>query len=294
MSSLSGGRLLHVRIAVGTLAVSFGAILVRLAEGASPLAIASWRLALTAVVLLPAAALKGSLRRLSRRDLLLSIGSGVALAFHFVLWITSLQYTSVASSVLFVTTHPIFVGIGAHVFLRERVGRNLAAGIGLALLGGVLIGLGDLRFGGDALRGDLLALAGGFAVAVYFLIGRRVRRSVALLDYIAVTYGTAAVLVLAATLLVGDSLAGFAPRTFLFLGLLALGPQLIGHSTFNWALKHLSASKVSVMILAEPIGSSLLAILFFGEIPTWPSRIGAAIILGGIYLSLKTKEDVDD
>lgn len=291
---MSETRLLYVRVAVGILAVSFGAILVRLAGAAGPLAISAWRLALTAVVLIPLAAAKGSVFRLPRRDVLLSVLSGVALAFHFVLWITSLRYTSVASSVLFVTTHPIFVGLGAHFVLRERVGRGLAAGIGLAILGGVLIGFGDVRLGGEALRGDLLALAGGFAVAVYFLIGRRVRRTVALLDYIAITYGTAAVLVLGAALVAGVPLAGFPSLTFLYLALLALGPQLIGHSTFNWALKHLPASKVSVMILAEPIGSTLLAIVFFAEAPTWPSTIGAVIILAGIYLSVRTKEDLDE
>jgi len=291
---VSETRLLYVRVAVGILAVSFGAILVRLAGAAGPLAISAWRLALTAVVLIPLAAAKGSVFRLPRRDVLLSVLSGVALAFHFVLWITSLRYTSVASSVLFVTTHPIFVGLGAHFVLRERVGRGLAAGIGLAILGGVLIGFGDVRLGGEALRGDLLALAGGFAVAVYFLIGRRVRRTVALLDYIAITYGTAAVLVLGAALVAGVPLAGFPSLTFLYLALLALGPQLIGHSTFNWALKHLPASKVSVMILAEPIGSTLLAIVFFAEAPTWPSTIGAVIILAGIYLSVRTKEDLDE
>jgi len=291
---MSARRWLYLRIVIGIAAVSFGAILVRLADEASPLAISAWRLALTAIVLFPVAAVRGTLWRLPRRDVLLSIASGVALAFHFVLWITSLRYTSVASSVLFVTTHPIFVGIGAHFALRERVGRRLAVGIALAIVGGGLIGLADLRFGADALRGDLLALAGGLAVAVYFLIGRRVRRTASLLDYITITYGTAAVLVVGAALVAGAPLHGFSPRTFLFLGLLALGPQLIGHTTFNWALKHLPAPKVSVMILAEPVGSSLLALLFFREVPTWPSALGAVIILAGIYMSLRTKEEPDD
>jgi drug/metabolite transporter (DMT)-like permease len=289
-----GRSFLYLRVALGVVAVSFGAIFVRLAGEASPLAIAAWRLGLASVVLLPLAAARGTAFRMPRRDVLLCVASGVALAFHFVLWITSLRYTSVSSSVLFVTTHPIFVGLGAHFLLGERVGRRLAVGIALAVLGGAMIGFGDVRFGGTALHGDLLALAGGLAVAVYFLIGRRVRRSVALVDYIAITYGTAAVLVLAAAWIADVQLVGFAPQTFLWLGLLALGPQLIGHSTFNWALKHLPASKVSVVILAEPIGSTLLAILFFAEAPAWPSAIGAAIILVGIYLSLRSKEDLDE
>jgi len=290
---MSRREFLYLRFGIGIVAVSFGAILVRLAGEVPPLAIAAWRLGLTAVVLLPLAMARKSFWRIPRRELLWSIGSGVALAVHFVLWITSLRHTSVASSVLFVTTHPIFVVLGAHYVLKERIGRGLAVGVGLAILGAVLIGFGDLRLGGVALRGDLLALGGGLAVSIYFLIGRRVRRNVSLLDYVAITYGTAAVLVLLACLVAGCPLAGFSSDTYLFLALLALGPQLIGHSTFNWALRHLSASKVSVMILAEPIGSSLLALLFFSEVPTWLNGIGAVIILFGIYLSLQAKEASD-
>jgi drug/metabolite transporter (DMT)-like permease len=284
---------LYARLGVGIAAVSFGAILVRLAGEATPLAITAWRLGLTAIVLVPLALARNGLTRIPRRDFLWAVGSGVALAVHFVLWIASLRHTSVASSVLFVTTHPIFVGLGAHYVLRERVGRGLAIGIALAVLGGGLIGFGDLRLGGEALRGDLLALAGGLAVAVYFLIGRRVRRTVSLLDYVAITYGTAAVLVLVACVATSCPLTGFSSDTYLYLALLALGPQMIGHTTFNWALKHLPASKVSVMILAEPIGSSFLALLFFREVPTWLNAAGAVIILLGIYLSLRTKEASD-
>jgi drug/metabolite transporter (DMT)-like permease len=284
---------LFTRVGLGVVAVSFGAILVRFASEATPLAIAAWRLAVTSAILVPSALLRGGLRGIPRRELLLSVGSGVALAVHFVLWIASLRETSVASSVLFVTTHPIFVAIGAHCVLKERVGRGLAVGISLAVLGGGLIGFGDLRVSGTALRGDLLALGGGLAVAVYFLIGRRVRRTVSLLDYITVTYGTAASLVLIACLVTRVPLGGFAPGTYAYLIVLALGPQLLGHSTFNWALKHLPAATVSVIILAEPIGSALLALAFFREVPTWLTGVGAVIILTGIYLSLRPKEAPD-
>ena len=156
---MSRRGILYARFAIGVVAASFGAILVRYAGEATPLTIAAWRLGLTAIVLLPVALAHRTLRSVTRRELIWSIASGVALALHFVLWITSLRYTSVASSVLFATTHPIFVGLGAHFVLRERAGRGLILGIGLAVFGGVLIGFGDLGIGGDALRGDLLALA---------------------------------------------------------------------------------------------------------------------------------------
>ena len=291
---MSQRALFYARFAVGIVAVSFGAILVRLAGEAPALAIAGWRLAFTAAVLAPLAPFRRSLWRIPRREALLSVASGAALAVHFILWITSLQYTTVASSVLFVTTHPIFVGLGARFLFKERWSRGLVLGMALALLGGGLIGFGDLGVGGDALRGDLLALGGGFAVAVYFLIGRHVRKTVSVIDYITITYGTAAVIVLLTCLIARCPLTGYTTSTYLFLALLALGPQLVGHSTFNWALKHLPASQVSAMILAEPIGSTLLALLFFGETPTWLNGIGAVIILLGIYWTQRIKEASDD
>ena len=290
---MSRGPLFPLRIVLGVVAISFGAILVRLAGEAAPIAIATWRVGLAALVLLPIAIFRGGLRRIERKDLFLAIGSGLALAVHFILWISSLRYTSVASSVLFVTAHPIFVGLGSHFLLREPVDRRLIGGAALSLIGGVFIGWGDLKVGGTALYGDLLAIGGGLAAAVYFLLGRRARQRTPLIDYIAIAYGTAAATVLFGSVAARSPLTGFSQTTYLYLALLAVGPQLIGHTTFNWALKELSALKVSVVILAEPVGASLLALLFFGEIPGWLNGIGAVIILSGIYLSLKSEEGSD-
>ena len=283
---------LYPRVALGIVAVSFGAIFARLAGEASPFAIAAWRLTLAALVLVPLALFQRQ-RTMGRRSLILSSVSGVALALHFVLWISSLEHTTVASSVLFVSTHPIFVGLGSILFLRERLSRLLPIGITLTVVGGSLIGFGDLRFGGSALRGDLLALGGGLMAAVYFLIGRRVRRTVSLTEYIAVSYGTAAVLVLLLCLVTRTRLGGFAMSTYAYLVLLAVIPQLIGHSTVNWALRRLSASRVSVLVLGEPVGSTLLAVPFFREAPGGLKLLGAAIILVGIYLSLRSEEEHD-
>ncbi len=280
---------LYPRIALGIVAVSFGAIFARLANEASPFAISAWRLTIAALVLVPIAAFRKE-RSFDRRTALWSVVSGVALAAHFVLWISSLEHTTVASSVLFVSTHPVFVGLGSVLFLRERPSRILAGGIALAVVGGALIGFGDLRFGGSALRGDLLALGGGVMAAVYFLIGRRVRRTVSLFEYVAVSYGTAAALVLLLCLATRTPVVGYAPTTYAYLVLLAVVPQLIGHSTINWALRRLSASRVSVFVLGEPVCSALLAIGVFGEVPGGLNLLGAAIILVGIYLSLRSEE----
>jgi len=284
--------LLYPRIALGVVAVSFGAILVRLAGATPPLAIAAWRLTLAGLVFAPIALLRRQ-RTLSRSTLLWSAVSGVALALHFVLWISSLRYTTVASSVLFVTTHPIFVAVGSIFFLRERPSRLVAVGIPIAIAGGALIGFGDIVVGGAAVRGDLLALGGGLMAAIYFLIGRHVRRTVSASEYIAVTYGVGAIVVLVLCFATRTPLVGFSTSTYGYLVLLALVPQLIGHSTFNWALKVLPAAKVSVLILGEPIGSALLAFAFFGESVSGLNLVGAAIILVGIYLCLRSKEGLD-
>ncbi len=278
-------------VAVGVVAVSSGGVLVRLAADASPLAVAAWRLVLATVVLVPIALFRGTLWNVKRSDLALGFASGAALALHFVLWISSLGHTSVASSVLFVSTHPVFVALGGALFLGERVRRPLTVGIGLALVGGAVVGWSDLA--GGAWAGDLLALGGGFFASVYFLLGRRLRADMALVDYTAITYGTAAVLTLVACLAARVPLVGFAPASYVWLFLLALGPQLIGHTTFNWALGHLPAAKVSVLILGEPVGAAILAYLVFGETLTWPRALGALIILVGIYISVRTKEVVD-
>ncbi|MFC2079104.1 DMT family transporter [Candidatus Bipolaricaulota bacterium] len=286
---MKSGKHLYPRMALGVVAVSFGAIFVRFASEATPLAIAAWRLTIAAVILVPFAWMRRR-RSLTPKLTLWCVASGAALALHFILWISSLSYTSVASSVLFVTTHPLFVGLGSYLLLKERPTRSLLVGVSFALLGGALIGFGDLQLAGSAIRGDLMAVGGGLMAAIYFMIGRHVRQTVTATEYAAATYGTAAVLVLAVCGVTATPLIGFSGATLGYLVLLGLIPQLLGHSTFNWALKHLPASHVSILILGEPVGSGLLALLFFREIPTGLNLVGAALILVGIYLSLRKKE----
>jgi len=279
---------LYARIAVGLLAVSSGSILVRLAPDATPLAAATWRLVLASLVLVPIAWVRGALRTLRPRELALAGASGLALALHFTLWFTSLRQTSVASSVLLMSTHPVLVAIGAAVLLRERIGRTPAIGIAVVLLGSVVIGLADLRSGTETLVGDLLAVGAGVGFAVYVLIGRSLQRTVSLVDYVAVSYGVAGLAVLAAALALRQPLFGFQSSSYGYLVLLAVIPQLIGHSTFNWALRHLPASKVATLVLGEPIGAAILAYAVFGEVPSWQGALGAVTILFGIYMSQRS------
>jgi drug/metabolite transporter (DMT)-like permease len=286
--------LLYTLIGVAIVAVSFGAILIRLAEDVPVLSIAAWRLGVSFLLIIPFSWRKSPLKTMNRRDLLLSVASGVFLTLHFILWISSLRYTSVASSVVLVSTNPIFVALGVRFVFKESLSRTLVVATLLSVAGAALIGWGDFRVSGTAFYGDLQALGGAVMASGYFLIGRRVRQRVPLSSYILTTYGTAAILLLGVALATHQRLIGFPKLTYLYLVLLAVGPQLIGHSTFNWALKYLSASTVAILILGEPVASTLLAYLILGEGVTLLKVIGAGVILSGIYLSLHEEADDDD
>ncbi len=286
-SGLPPRPLLYGLLIAGIVAVSSAALLIRLAADASPLAVAAWRLLLAAILLAPLALLRRPAVPMSRRDRLLTSVVGFFLAMHFVLWITSLRYTSVASSVVLVSTTPVFVALGSLLVLRERLRTGMVLAIPVAVAGGVLIGFGGRGFGESALSGDLLALGGAIMMSCGLLIGRRVRQRVRLVDYVFTSYGTAGVLVLIACLVLGVPLFGFRGSTYVYLALLALGPQLVGHSTFNWALRYLPASTVAVLALGEPIGSSLFAWALLGERITVLEGIGGGLILVGIYLTLR-------
>lgn len=279
---------LYLTLLVGVVAVSFAAIFIRLADAPS-LVIAAYRLTLASLIVAPAGFIRcwEEMKSLDRQDVLFAMLSGVALSLHFALWIASLSYTTVASSVVFVATNPLFVGIASHLFTEDKVSRVMFSGIILAVLGGMIIGWDDMALGGRALWGDLLALGGAVMAAGYFLAGRRLRPKVSLLAYISLVYSMAALGALALTALAGESFTGYSSYTYLLFLLLAIGPQVIGHSSFNWALRHVSAAVVAVAILGEPVGSTILAYFILREAPTLLKIGGAALILGGIYFSLR-------
>lgn len=275
-------------LAVGV--ISAASIMIKLAE-APALVIAAYRLGVTGLLVGPTALAlrRRELRALERRDWLMSLASGTFLSLHFILWISSLQFTSVASSVVFVTTNPIFVGLGTFFILGERLPRSLIGGIALAVMGGVMIGSGDLAIGGRALTGDLLALLGGVAHSGYLLIGQRVRVKTDALSYVAIVYGMAAVLTLVVAALSGLAFAGYPTMTYVWMALLALGPQILGHSAYNWALRYVSAAAVAVIILGEPVGASILAYVVLDEGLTWWKVVGGGLVLSGIYLATQAE-----
>ena len=276
----------YLVITTGIVAVSFASIFIRLAEAPS-LVIAAGRLTIASLILAPPTLIraKDELQALTRGDLLLALLSGLFLGLHFATWISSLEYTSVASSVVFVSTSPMFVGLASHFLLKERVSRQMFVGIAVSVLGGMIVCYGDFGLGARELFGDFLALAGAVAVSGYLLVGRRLRRKLSLLSYIFLVYSTAAVFLIAVCLVVGHAFSGYPQQTYLMFVLLALVPQIIGHSSYNWALKYLPATFVGVGTLGEPVGSTILAYFILNEVPTLAKIGGGVLILAGIYVS---------
>lgn len=282
---------IYAVLGIGVLIVSTAAVLIRYAhaEGVSSLAIAAWRLTLASLVLAPIAVARSGaeLRAMDKRQWGLAGASGAFLGLHFASWIVSLEYTSVASSVALVTTNPIWIALFSWLILRERLSLRLSLAIGLALAGSAAIFLADAGSGAasNPLLGNTLAVVGSLAMCGYLLIGRRLRAGMHLLPYVSIVYACAAVCLLVTAFIAGVALSGYSAAAWALLAALALGPQLLGHSAVNYALKHLSATVIAVVVLGEPIGSSLLAYLMFGE-AVGPARLaGIALLLGGIALA---------
>lgn len=277
----------------GVLAVSTGAIFARLAD-APPLVIAAYRLGLATLLLAPLAWWKAreELVRLTRRDLKLAAVSGFFLALHFAVWITSLEYTSVANSVVLVNTNPLWVGILTPLIVKDRIKKGTLIGILLSVIGGFIIGYGDFVIGGQALWGDFLALLGSMCAAIYLLLGRNLRPKLSLLSYVLVCYGSAAVITWMMVLVLGLQITGFSSETVAAFWGMAIVAQLIGHTSYNWALKWFSASLIAISLLGEPIGSTLLAYIIFDEGITWSKALGSALILSAIYLAATSERRV--
>jgi len=290
-------RWAYAALGLGIIVISSSSILTRYAQadGVSSLSIAAVRLVLASVMLTPFALASRSveLRALSRRDLLLGLAAGALLAAHFAAWISSLAYTSVANSTALVTTNPVWIAAASLVLFHERMRMGLIAAIGFALCGSVLIFVAEGGADGaqpDPRLGNTLALLGSFAVSGYLLIGRALRRRLSLLAYIWLVYSSAAVALVVVALIAQEPLWGFSPSAWAFLLALALGPQLMGHSAFNWALKRVSATFIALAILGEPIGSAILALLLFDEGFSRLQIAGFVLLLAGIYLGARSEQ----
>jgi drug/metabolite transporter (DMT)-like permease len=279
----------YLILVIGVVAISFAAIFIRLAE-APALVIAAYRLSIAAAVLLPFTAKSTAviLRKTPIRDLMLVLLSGILIALHFWLWITSLEYTSIASSVVLVTSHPAFVVLLAYFLWGQRPNKSVIIGILVAIMGIIIMNFGNINSGSQALFGNALAVAAALAMGGYLIIGHHLRNRIDIKSYITAVYLVSALLVLMATFISGYSLTGYSGSTYIMLILLALVPQLIGHSSLNLAVRALPAIIVSVAILGEPVGATILGIAILDEVPSVNEIIGGIIvILGIIYVIIK-------
>ncbi|NER38502.1 MAG: DMT family transporter [Oscillatoria sp. SIO1A7] len=279
-------------LAIAVLAVSTAAILSRLAFDAGgtravgfSLMLAASRITLASLILLPTwRNLK--LSEQSPEAIRYSIGAGVLLALHFAGWITSLAYTSIAASTTLVTTNPVWISLFSWIWFREKISWTSAGGIAIALAGGLLIGFGDAG-GGDSgsnpLLGNVLALMAAWAASLYLLLAREAqRKGISLGGYMAIAYSTAALVLLPIPPFFGGSYAGHPSLVYLYILLMAIVPQSIGHTGFNWAVLWMSPTLVSLSILFEPVGASFLGYLLFGEIPPIQVFAGAVVLLAGV------------
>lgn len=282
-------------ILLAVIGVSWAAILVRW-SAVDPFALAFWRLTLSLTVIAAGLTLSGGWGRFFQvglRELALLAAAGVLLAFHFAAWFASLDYTTVASSTLFVDLHPLFAAGISAIWLHERPSRREWLGIGVATMGALIIGGVGLALGPEAQKGNALALFAGLLVAGYFVIGRRQRRWLGLWAYVGWVYLIAALVLLPIVLLRGDPLFAYPGREWLIFIGLAAGPMLLGHTGFNWALRYVRAYIVNLAILAEPIGASLLAWWLIGgeEVPGPATVVGGVLILSGLAISVHARRE---
>ena len=281
-------------LAICVVSISTAAVLIRLTS-ADPLAVAAYRLTISVLVIAPFALRWGlhDLIRASRRDLCLLIIIGSALALHFALWITSLYHTTVAASVLMVTTSPVFIALADRLVFRESVSRRTTFGILVAMAGVAVVVFPGGRVSGD-LVGLAMALGGAITVSVYLIGGRRLRRRLPLASYVLAVYGVASAELLGACLFAGVKLTGYGLSDYGLFLLLGIVPSHFGHTLYNYLLRFLDAKVIAVSTLGEPILSSLWAFLVLNEIPGPFIFAGAPMVLLGIYLTAAGVRTVQD
>ena len=276
-------------LTLGVVSISFAAVLIRLADGPAA-SVAALRLLFATLILLPfvifSPASRKAILSLQRGEKGLLILSGFFLAIHFLSWIASLSFTGITSSIVFVTTSPIFIELYSVTVRRERTSARVWIGIGMALAGSLILGGGNIAAGGESWKGDLLAVVGAIAVAGYFIVGSRLRPKLTLLAYIFPVYGTAAVILLITAPILGSGITGLPGRVYFYCFIMALVCQVTGHSLFNWALRRMKTTLVAMSTLGEPVGTTMLAWLILGEVPVLTEILGGAVILAGVFVVL--------
>lgn len=275
----------YIPIVIGVISVSLSAIFVKFATADAGV-IAFYRMLFSILMMLPIFLWKyvSELKQLSRKDWIYSSLAGIFLAFHFILWFESLNYTSVASSTVLVTMQPLFAFIGTYLFFGEQISRKTILAGAVAIIGSVLISWGDFRVSGSALYGDILALIACALITGYLLFGQDVRQRLSLMTYTMVVYSMSVITLFSYVVLKGESFGPYPMTEWVWFILLALIPNLLGHNLFNWAVKWVSTNVISIAILFEPVGAAILAMFIFGEYLTLSQIVGGTIVLVGITL----------
>lgn len=277
---------------IGIIAISFSSIFIRWSDAEASV-IGMYRLFLTNLIMLP-------LVWKSRKEMFSLTGrqwgwlllSGTLLGLHFLFWIGSLSYTTVASSTVILTLEPILVVSASYFLFGTRINRTMMFGIGLALVGSIVIGAGDFQVSGSALHGDLLSLLGTFAVAAHMLAGKQILQSMSAFVYNFWVFFTAASLLAVYNLVQGYSFTGYSSKEWGVFLLLAVVPTLFGHYLFNWLMQYMSASAVSMAVLGEPVVASLLAWLLLKESLSGLQLGAGAVILAGVWLFIANNKEV--
>jgi drug/metabolite transporter (DMT)-like permease len=275
----------YLALAIGVISVSTSAILVKFSSSPSGV-IAFYRLFLSVLLLLPLFLTRyvSELRLITKRDWIYSMIAGIFLALHFILWFESLNYTSVASSTVLVTLQPLFAFIGTYFIFKEKISfMTIISGV-IAIIGSAIISWGDFRISGSALFGDFLALFACALVTVYLMFGQTVRKRLSLITYTFIVYSFSSITLFLYVIIRNESFIPTQSSDWLYFFLLALIPTLLGHSLFNWTLKWISTSTISMAILFEPVGAIILAYYLLDEGLIWSQIIGGLIVIGGISL----------
>ncbi|SKC46994.1 DMT family transporter [Maledivibacter halophilus] len=282
-------------ILIGVVFVSFGSIFTKISSAPS-LAIATYRLGFTSLILLPYVLMKNlnEIKGISIKNLLICLLSGIFLAFHFATWIESINHTSIASSTLLVNTHPIFIVIGSVLILKEKISKRSIITIVITLIGMIIISLGNSSIGDTMIYGDFLAVLGGFCVAGYIMIGRVARQELSVNSYTFIVYSSSTITLFILSLITNTPLYPYPKLDWLLFLSLAVFCTILGHSIFNWSLEYLNPAFVSTVMLGEPVFATLWAILFFKEFPSIWQILGGTVILLGIYKFIQTTENTSE
>ncbi|OXS59905.1 EamA family transporter [Cohnella sp. CIP 111063] len=278
-----------IPLVVGMIAISFAPILVRYSD--APVSVQGmYRMLFTVLLMLPFGMRQlRATASISRKDWGLLGLAGFFLALHFLLWMASLTYTSIASSTIILTLEPVFVMIGAYFVFRDRIGKLPLLGLTLALAGAFVVGSGDFRISGEAFKGDMLSFLGMLAVVVNMLLAKVILRRVSSYLYSLIVFAIAFVCFAIYNAALGINVVDYVPREWLIFVLLAIVPTVLGHMIFNWLLQYVSPTTISMSVLAEPVGASLLGLMLFGEMLTTSQLIGGAFIIAGLLLYMRTE-----